>query len=365
MARLLQNRFTVLTDQTYAMHWIVDWPACRPGTRMLRRPHADLRGAGAVVALAVTLLGSSLNAGPLPLDAASAVGHGTIADAPRFRPFLEPDVPANISEAVSRRLAFASVLEPGGIQRPHWLTFDDVGPDAAPAAPDAERFVVAIDPGHGGSDPGAEGPNGLLEKHLTLDIARRIRLFLSEIDGIEVVLTRERDHGLSRGARVAAVRRSEADLFVSLHFNHLPQREITLVESFYAGPDNIAESQALQRARETDAAVQRTTDASTPDLGFTRGSARFAQLVQRRVHEEVARDNADAVNAGVKRDTLFVLTRSFTSGALIELTCLSNPGEAERLTDEHYRDALAAGLADAIREYRRSLDRDPLDATDA
>ena len=39
--------------------------------------------------------------------------------------------------------------------------------------------------------------------------------------------------------------------------------------------------------------------------------------------------------------------------------------EAERLTDEHYRDALAAGLADAIREYRRSLDRDPLDATDA
>ena len=282
-----------------------------------------------------------------------------------LRSFVENGVPADVTDAVIGRLAIGALLAPDGIERPHWRSFDHVEP-VPPAAPSVgTRFVVAIDPGHGGSDPGAEGPNGLLEKDLTLDIARRVRLFLSELDDVEVVLTRERDHGLSRASRVARVKASGADLFVSLHFNHLPQSEITLVESFYAGPENIAESRALQRAREAAGHVHRTTGESRTDLAFTRGSARFARFVQRRVFDEVGRGNERALDAGVKTDTLFVLTRSFTSGALVELTCLSNVDEAHRLTDETYRDSLAAGIADAIREYRASLERQPIDGTGA
>lgn len=269
------------------------------------------------------------------------------------------------------RASVRGLLKPDGFTRPHWQSFKGVAalesivPGAADAT-DPDRFVIAIDPGHGGSDPGARGPNGLLEKDLTLDIARRVRLFLSEIEDIDVVLTRTHDHGLSRSARVAAVRRADADLFVSLHFNHLPQSELTIVESYYAGPENIAESRAQQRHQQLLAGkTVRTTTDEPNDISFTRGSERFAHLVQQRVFNEVSRGNPTAHDAGVKENTLFVLTRSYTAGTLVELTCLSNIEEAERLTDENYRNELAASLADAIRDYRRLLDERPLDVPGA
>lgn len=357
------------------------------GPTEARARRLTIRDGGGILATAV-LVGAALahpdgRADESAIDVARAVhadrhpdrspiagpGHPPAAPSP-LRSFfetrvsgLESALPGSVDPAFVTRLDVAPLLAPDGIERHHWRSFDHVEPVPATPDDDRERFVVVIDPGHGGSDPGAEGPNGLLEKHLTLDIARRVRLFLSELDDVEVVLTRERDRGLSRQSRVSRVRASEADLFVSLHFNHLPQSEITLVESFYAGPENIAESRALQRSDVGSGHLHRAAGKPLADLAFTRGSARFARLAQRRVFDEVGRGNRRALDAGVKSDTLFVLTRSFTSGALIELTCLSNAGEAERLTDEGYRDDLAAGLADAIREYRASLATRPLDGT--
>ena len=215
--------------------------------------------------------------------------------------------------------------------------------------------------------PGSRAPNGLLEKDLTADIAARARRFLSELGGIEVLLTREGDTGLSRAARVARVRAAGADLVVSLHFNHLPQTDVTLVESFYAGAENVAESRALRRSAAAAGGdgVVPAASAGDPDLSFTEGSERLAGLVQRNVHAEVAHHEPDAIDAGIKRDTLFVLTRSEVPGTLVELTCISNPAEAERLESDAYKDRLAAALADAVRDYRASLETRPLGSTDA
>lgn len=275
---------------------------------------------------------------------------------------------------------FASLLQAPGFKRKSWHSFDAIqlgGKAVAtsqtltevPLLPEEDksqvtakavnRFVVVLDPGHGGSDPGSKAHNGLLEKELTLDIAKRAQLFLSEIDGIDVILTREKDRGLSRQSRVNAVRRSQADLMVSLHFNHLPQPDITLVESYYAGPANIAESQAFQRAQNTTSPYLPMAD-SDINMNFTLGSARLADMLQRRIYSEVSHANPAARNAGVKRHTLFVLTRSFTPSALIEMTCLSNELEATRLANDDYRDRLAAALVDGIRDYKASLVDAPL-----
>jgi len=220
----------------------------------------------------------------------------------------------------------------------------------------AKDFVVMIDPGHGGTDQGARAFNGLLEKELTRDIGEQVDRFLSEIEGITVLMTRNGDEGLSRRQRVQRIRASQADLVLSLHFNHLPQQEVTLVESYYAGAENIAESLELQRQE----SARPVAAPAGIDPTLTEGSARLAGLVQERVYGEVARNNSAALDAGVKRETLFVLTRSFVPGALVELTCLSNPDEAVRLADPAYRTALAAALADAVRDYRRSLRQRPL-----
>jgi len=217
-----------------------------------------------------------------------------------------------------------------------------------------EKFVVVIDPGHGGSDPGSIGHNGLQEKEITLAIAKQAALFLNEIDDISVVLTRDKDKGLSRKSRVARVKQANADLVVSLHLNHLPQAEINLVETYYAGPENIMESIETQRLESGTQAQLKTNAAFLPDTRFTAGSRLLADLMQRRVYEEVARQHPQTDNAGVKKDTLYILTRSFTPGVLIEMSCLSNHEEANRLTDRAYINRLAAALDDGVRDYRQA-----------
>lgn len=332
--------------------------ACEAG-----RPRRCRRTRVAVAALLLTLAAGQTG------GADDAVPHGssshfgpdsarTRSSAPLLGRAARDIAPLPRVAAGGLGLAVTGLLAPGGIERPQWRSFDAVGPAMSrrPPEDDAERFVVVLDPGHGGSDPGAAAPNGLLEKHLTLDIARRARVFLSELDDVEVVLTRENDRGLSRRSRVARVQAANADLFVSLHLNHLPQDHLTLVETYYAGPENIAESRALRAvgARPRSRTAKRS-------LAFTEGSQRLAIFLQRRVLHEIRHENPEVIDAGIKRDTLFVLTRSFTPGALVELTALSKPEEAERLTDAGYRDRLAAALADAIRDYRASLELAPVD----
>lgn len=202
------------------------------------------------------------------------------------------------------------------------------------------RLVVALDPGHGGIDPGSEAYNGLIEKELTLDMAKRVQLFLSEVNDVDVIMTRTTDTGMSRQSRVETIKAAGADVVVSLHFNHLPQKNINLVETFYADRHNIIESLEKQK-RPTDSV----------NLDFTNASRQLAGIMHKKVHHEVASRNPNVVDAGVKQDTLFVLTRSFAPGVLLELTCISNPAEADRLVSESYRNQLAAAIADGLRDY--------------
>lgn len=203
-----------------------------------------------------------------------------------------------------------------------------------------QRLVVALDPGHGGIDPGSQAHNGLIEKELTLDMAKRIALFLSEIENVDVIMTRSNDTGMSRQARVNKIKASGADLVVSLHFNHLPQPKVNLVETFFADRHNVVESLEAQKL-----------PTSSIDLDYTKASRDLADILHEKVYNEVASVNDAVIDAGVKRDTLFVLTRSFTPGVLLELTCISNPAEAARLTTFEYRNQLAAAIADGLRDY--------------
>lgn len=79
--------------------------------------------------------------------------------------------------------------------------------------------IIVIDPGHGGSDPGAQG-NGLREKDLTLDISKRIRTYLeNNYSGLKVLMTRTNDKYLTLSERAQFANRNKADLFISIHIN--------------------------------------------------------------------------------------------------------------------------------------------------
>src|SRR5258705_6420912 len=183
--------------------------------------------------------------------------------------------------------------------------------------------TVVIDAGHGGtsaagaSSPNhAVGPNGLLEKDLTLDLARRVRRLLS--DSTKVILTRDASVNLSLSEHAGQARRNDADLFVSIHWNGDSHADMDATESWIARKAN---------AR----------------------SRRFA----RRLVDRLARITG-APNRGVRERDLGVLLPSRhaaeTGACLVELAYLSNAAQARRLEHDEYRDDLARGIAESIRE---------------
>ncbi|MFT4729348.1 MAG: N-acetylmuramoyl-L-alanine amidase [Granulosicoccus sp.] len=246
-------------------------------------------------------------------------------------------------------------LSPDGFTRPSWKP-QTSGLEISATPLETQRFVVMLDPGHGGTDPGAMSHNGLVEKHLTLDIAQRTRLYLSKYPNIDVVFTRETDKGLSRDSRVQKIKKSSADLLISLHFNHLPQTNIAVVETYYADRHNIKESLAKQREDGKVPTHNFRADQQhhSSKLSFTQSSQKLASILQQHMFTEVRSANSNAENAGVKKDTLFVLTRSYMPSALIEITCLSNPTEAIGLMTNEYRNRLSSALANGILEYRQT-----------
>lgn len=194
--------------------------------------------------------------------------------------------------------------------------------------------VIVLDPGHGGAPPpgklggsswnNATGPNGTLEKTLTLDIAKRARTML-QARGHDVTLTREGDVNLSLADRAAAAKRRKAAVFVSIHFNastgHNAQGTETFVHSTRTAP-------AERLCRAVQAAM-------VARLGL--------------------RDRNAGHPGGVKAGGFGVINpskhASETAAVLHEVSFLDRADEEARLAGDAYRDGIAAALADGIEAH--------------
>jgi len=215
--------------------------------------------------------------------------------------------------------------------------------------------TIVIDPGHGGIDPGATGPNGLMEKELTLDIARRLRDKLQRSGNRRVLLTREQDVKIALKDRVEFARKHKADLFISLHFNSLPVESVNLVETFYFGPQ--ADKRILALAEKENAGSGyavgdfRQVIERISDTLKTQESKDLAALMQRNLYRNLRRENAKVTNAGIKTAPFVVLLGSEVPSVLAEVSCLSNELEARNLAASEYRERIAGYLRDGIVEY--------------
>lgn len=199
--------------------------------------------------------------------------------------------------------------------------------------PQTNRTIV-IDPGHGGRDSGALSCIGHdHEKVFTLDWARRLAPLLMA-RGWNVVLTRTNDTEVSLAERVAIADRVKADLFLSLHFNSgLPNRDLTGLETYCLTPSGMPSN--LIRDGEDDLSQ------SHPNNLFDDQNI----LLASRVHRSVL-SSAGVADRGVRRARFMAVLRHQNRPAvLIEGGYLSNVGEARRIADADYRQALAEGVA--------------------
>ena len=207
---------------------------------------------------------------------------------------------------------------------------------AQPSAAPGPFAVVILDPGHGGQDSGAMC-GGLLEKDLTLDVARRIDRLLDS-EGIATLMTRLGDTYVSLADRAAFANRIRNCIFVSIHFNEDNKPVASGVETYYAAHQITAGS---LMASWLPFLWRPLSDAPNPE------SQRLAGFVQEAL---VARTRA--IDWGTQPGQFFVIANVSSPAVLIEGGFLTNKEDISKLTSEDYRGQIAAAVADGILHYR-------------
>jgi len=219
---------------------------------------------------------------------------------------------------------------------------------------------IVIDPGHGGKDPGAIGPDGLEEKNVVLKVAKRLAKILRKRLGCQVILTRKRDVFLPLEERTAIANADKADLFISIHANSSPNRYARGVETFFL---NFALDKDAMRvaARENATSTKRISDLQNilNDLmrnSKIRESKRLAQYVQEGIIDTLRKRYKGIENLGVKQAPFFVLIGARMPAILTEISFISNRLEERRLENKRYLDLIAQGIANGIIAYVESTE---------
>ncbi len=188
---------------------------------------------------------------------------------------------------------------------------------ASPPAPKTPaRTAIAIDPGHGGRDPGAIGVDGIQEKDIVLSVSHQVRSLLQE-RGYEVVMTRTDDREVLLQPRVDTAVRANATLLVSIHANALDRSGIHGIETYYLRPD----------------------------------SAELATIL----HRSLVRATG-AADRGVRRARFFMVRETPVGmpSVLLELGYVTNPIEGRKLATPQYQAILARAIADGIETFLRN-----------
>jgi len=237
----------------------------------------------------------------------------------------------------------------------------DVAPDPPRRKDDKRPFVVVIDPGHGGKDPGAVSSDGnLKEKDITLYVSRRLKKRLEErIPGIKVELTRTDDSFLTVTQRTATANSFNADLFISIHCNSYPDSSAEGIETYYLSK---AGSERAMRvaARENDIPLSKMSDleATLLDLMMTSKKSESEKLAET-VHEGLARSASGRSSAGrdrgVKRGPFYVLLGATMPAILVECGYISNMGDRRKLGNKRYLDSIARGISSGAHTYLKGL----------
>jgi N-acetylmuramoyl-L-alanine amidase len=213
---------------------------------------------------------------------------------------------------------------------------------------------IVIDPGHGGHDTGTIGPNGLLEKDLVLDVAKRLGKQLERL-GAEVVYTRNDDTFIPLETRTAIANQEQADLFVSIHANASRDPDARGVETYYL--NFTSSSEALEVAARENAVSDKSIH-ELQDLVKKIAlkekideSREFAADVQHALHSGLSARNPGLRDRGVKKAPFIVLIGANMPSILAEISFVSNPGDERRLELPEYRQRIAASLYQGISKY--------------
>jgi N-acetylmuramoyl-L-alanine amidase len=231
-----------------------------------------------------------------------------------------------------------------------------------PARRSGENRVVIIDPGHGGRDPGKVGPNGLMEKDVTLMVSQRLATVLRE-RGYEVHLTRTTDTLISLADRPRLANTWRGDrtgaVFLSIHANSAVSTSARGFETFFLSEAQTdderrvaqMENEAIRfedaQSRQAFSGLEQILNSLRSEF-LTRASHDLAATIQQRLATF-----HPGPNRGVKRAGFYVLVGAIMPAVLVETAFISNRDEASLLGTQSFQQNLAWGIADGVDEFFR------------
>ena len=224
------------------------------------------------------------------------------------------------------------------------------------------RRVVVIDPGHGGGDPGALGPQGLREKDVALAVAKIMADLLRREKGVDVYLTRSEDSFVplwERGELATQWKGENPGVFISVHANSVPERRS--VRGFETYSLNVARTEHERRVVAIENAPlqvqgQNIDPDSDPEFAFllrdlsNSGHQPWSVELSKIVQEEIGRFHPGP-DRGVKQGPLAVLTNALMPSVLVEVGFLSNEDEGPLLGQDQFQDETARAVARAVMNF--------------
>ena len=199
--------------------------------------------------------------------------------------------------------------------------------------------VVVIDPGHGGLDSGTMKA-GMIEKDLTLDVARRAERLLQS-RGLATMLTRADDSYVSLAARAAIANEQPNCIFISIHFDEAGRSAATGIETYYAMRQVSIPERVMSWLPFLQKAALESNNSESQSL---------ASFIQ---EELVA--HTQAVNRGTRPQQFFVIANVLHPAVLVEGGFLTNKEDVGKLATEDYREQIAAAISDGVVRYRDVL----------
>jgi N-acetylmuramoyl-L-alanine amidase len=235
--------------------------------------------------------------------------------------------------------------------------------------------LVVIDAGHGGDDPGARGPGGVIEKTVVLAVAKALVAELADVPGVQVMMTRDKDFFIPLRERYRIAEKAKADVFISIHANSSRRRgsgsgtEVYFL-SLKGASDQAADDLAdLENAADHLGGVPAQAENELVNVIYDikrNAVLQQSQLLAESLLDQLAADRR-LESRGVKQAGFVVLKSVEFPSVLVETAFINNPREAKLLRDPAFQKKMGKQLADGIKQYftRAGISLDPAPASSA
>jgi N-acetylmuramoyl-L-alanine amidase len=325
------------------------------GSRLLIRFDADILDAALPTPGASDVL-QGLHPGDSPQVVAFDLG-------PRFASYRVSDQPGTAGAARIVVELVAQTETPA--QAPPTPQPAQPGQPTAPPLPETPPLLdlpppgglraIVIDPGHGGDEAGAKGKQGVLEKNVTLAVARRLKTALEARLGVRVLLTRDADQTVPLDQRAALANNNKADLFLSLHANASVRPAVSGAEVFFL---SLAEyGDEAEKAAHAQSETLPVLGGGNRDIEVVLWEMAQARHIEQsaafaRAIEASLRDRVPMSPRSLQQAPFRVLVGANMPAVLVEMGFLTNPQQEQRLASDDYQNTIVQALVDGILRYR-------------